>query len=157
MLANPGDDSIDVARVYDDRLNIVASASSKWAKVKRLKLVDLNDAPWCLPTPTNPAYTALSACFRKAGLNPPEPVISVSSPQLTTIMISSYGFVGVLGDLVLKLALSKSSLKRLPLDIPRVGFSACIVSLKDRTLSPVAKLFIKTAREVAREVVNSGT
>jgi hypothetical protein len=41
-------------------------------------------------------------------------------------------------------------LKALPVVLPKVGRSIVIVTQANRTLSPLAELFIKTAREVAK-------
>ena len=43
-----------------------------------------------------------------------------------------------------------SEIKVLPVDLPTSPVPTGIVTLKDRTLSPIAQLFIKTAREVAK-------
>ena len=41
-------------------------------------------------------------------------------------------------------------LKALPVDLPNVRRTIMIVTLKNRTLSPLADLFVKTARGVAK-------
>ena len=41
-------------------------------------------------------------------------------------------------------------LRPLPVELPNVQRSIVIVSLRNRTLSPLAELFIKTARELAK-------
>jgi DNA-binding transcriptional LysR family regulator len=42
------------------------------------------------------------------------------------------------------------ALKRLPIDLPTAHGPVAIITLKNRTLSPVAQLFIEHAREVAK-------
>ena len=44
----------------------------------------------------------------------------------------------------------QSELTVLPVELPPTRFPSGMVTLKKRTLSPVARLFIDTAREVAR-------
>ena len=44
----------------------------------------------------------------------------------------------------------RSELRVLPIELPMTRFPNGIATLKNRTLSPVARLFIDTAREVAR-------
>jgi hypothetical protein len=46
-------------------------------------------------------------------------------------------------------------LKKLPIELPVQSFAISIVTLKDRTISPVARLFIETAREVAKPLATS--
>ena len=45
------------------------------------------------------------------------------------------------------------SLKVLPVDLPNAGGTVSIVTLKNRTLSPLADLFVKTARAVTKTLV----
>jgi hypothetical protein len=42
------------------------------------------------------------------------------------------------------------SLKTLPIELPIQRYPVAIVSLKNRTISPVAKLFIECAHEIAK-------
>jgi DNA-binding transcriptional LysR family regulator len=44
-------------------------------------------------------------------------------------------------------------LKALPIDLPMRPWPVAIVTLKNRSISPVAKLFIECAREVAGPLV----
>jgi hypothetical protein len=50
----------------------------------------------------------------------------------------------------LKFPSSRPDLKVLPVELPMARVPVEIVTLKDRTLSPVAKLFIQHAHEVAK-------
>jgi DNA-binding transcriptional LysR family regulator len=45
-------------------------------------------------------------------------------------------------------------LKLLPVDLPDRPWSAIVVTLKNRTLSPVVERFIECVREVALTIVN---
>jgi DNA-binding transcriptional LysR family regulator len=46
-------------------------------------------------------------------------------------------------------------LKALPVKLPDVQRRVAILTLKNRTLSPLAELFIKTAREVAKRLARA--
>jgi DNA-binding transcriptional LysR family regulator len=50
----------------------------------------------------------------------------------------------------LRFSLRRPELKTLPVKLPLARVPIGIVTLKNRTLSPVARLFIEHAREVAR-------
>jgi hypothetical protein len=45
-------------------------------------------------------------------------------------------------------------LKKLPMKLPGENFSTSIITVRNRTLSPLAELFIACAREVARPLAN---
>jgi hypothetical protein len=46
-------------------------------------------------------------------------------------------------------------LKLLPVDIARIPYATAIITLRNRTLSPLAQLFIECAREIAKPVAKS--
>ena len=50
----------------------------------------------------------------------------------------------------MKFSTRRTELKVLPVELPMDRVPVGIVTLKNRTLSPVAKLFIEHAREVAK-------
>jgi hypothetical protein len=50
---------------------------------------------------------------------------------------------------------SRFSIKRLPIELPIPPLPVGIATLKNRTISPAAQLFIRTAREVAQSMVKS--
>jgi hypothetical protein len=45
-------------------------------------------------------------------------------------------------------------LKRLPIDLPAMRIPVGILTLKNRTLGPIAQLFIDCARDVAKSMAN---
>jgi hypothetical protein len=55
---------------------------------------------------------------------------------------------------VLKLAGTVHEIKALPVDVPKIGRPIGVLTLKNRTLSPVAQLFMQCAREVASAMGN---
>jgi DNA-binding transcriptional LysR family regulator len=87
--------------------------------------------------------------FRASKLQPPQPSITTLSGQLTVTLIASGRFVGVLPSSVVHFN-RQAGLKILPLRLPAVHLAAGIITVKNRTLRPLAKLFIDCAREVAR-------
>jgi hypothetical protein len=50
----------------------------------------------------------------------------------------------------MRFPVKRPELKVLPVELPMAGVPNGIATLKDRTLSPVAQLFIEHAREVAK-------
>ena len=59
-------------------------------------------------------------------------------------------YVGVLPISVVKFGTKRLGLKQLPVKLPTRRTSTDIITLKNRTLSPLAERFIGCAREVAR-------
>ena len=76
--------------------------------------------------------------------------------NIIAAMVLQFGYLGVMGDIVLKTSPLGPQLKRLPIrlsahDNLRVG----VVTLRNRTLSPATQLFIETAREVVADLAQA--
>jgi DNA-binding transcriptional LysR family regulator len=69
-------------------------------------------------------------------------------------LVATGRYLGILSGSMLRFCGKRLSLKILPIDLPMQPRPVGIVTLKNRTFSPVAKLFIECAREVARPLVN---
>jgi DNA-binding transcriptional LysR family regulator len=59
-------------------------------------------------------------------------------------------FVTMIPDSVLHHGAERTTLKVLPIKLPRWHIPTCAVTLKDRTLSPIARLFIDELHVVAK-------
>jgi DNA-binding transcriptional LysR family regulator len=72
------------------------------------------------------------------------------SVHLRTNLIASGDFITALPRSVLHLYAGRFALKALPVDLPIRPWPVEIVTLKNRTLSPVVERFIACAHEVAK-------
>jgi DNA-binding transcriptional LysR family regulator len=139
----------DVEILFDDRQVVMAGAQSKWVHRRSMRLADLIHEPWILPPPDSIIGFSIAEAFRASGLEPPRAqVISFSIPLCHHLLAS--------GRFLIMLPVSMARLgNHLPLKILKVEFIGIprptgILTLKNRTLSPIAQLFIHCAREVAK-------
>jgi DNA-binding transcriptional LysR family regulator len=72
------------------------------------------------------------------------------------MLIASGRFVGMLPSSVAHFNGKRAGLKTLPVKLPPVRLAASIVTVKNRTLSPAAKLFIDCARQVIKPISSTG-
>jgi DNA-binding transcriptional LysR family regulator len=72
------------------------------------------------------------------------------SHQLTITLIATGRFLGLLSRSVVRSSGAQAGLKVLPVKVPAHQIAVDIITVKNRTLSPLAKLFIECAREVAK-------
>jgi DNA-binding transcriptional LysR family regulator len=61
-------------------------------------------------------------------------------------------YVALVPGSVLRFATERFALRALPIRLPETHAAIAIVTLKNRTLSPIARLFVACAREVAKPV-----
>jgi DNA-binding transcriptional LysR family regulator len=95
----------------------------------------------------------MADAFRASGLEMPRIAVTTTTAHLLFQLLESGRFVGHFGDGLLHFYANRFALKKLPIDLPIQPFAVAIVALKNRTISPVAQLFIDCAREVAMPLV----
>src|SRR5262245_54492208 len=93
---------------------------------------------------------AAMAAFRAAGLDYPRATLIADSPELRMNLAASGRFLTIVASSLLRSRTRRSELKVLPVELPMARVPVVIVTLKDRMLSPVAKLFIQHAHEAAK-------
>ena len=71
-------------------------------------------------------------------------------PEMRMSLLTTGRFLTILPTSGLILPTRRPGLKVLPVELPSPPVSVGIVTLKNRTLSPAARLFIEHAREVAK-------
>ena len=145
--------------LYHDRLRVVAGLQSRWASRRKITLADLVDEPWCVPSPdTNATGSQFADAFRASGLTVPRIVVTAVSAQLATNLLAHGRFLGILGESsFMHFNAKRLSLKTLPIELPTQPYPVAIVILKNRTISPVAQLFIECAREIAKPLGIGGS
>lgn len=137
---------LEATILFDDRLRVVAGAKSRWANRRRIALAELIDEPWCV-APSS-VGSLLSDAFRGSGLRIPRIAVTTTTAHLLFQLLESGRFVGHFGDQLLQFYTNRFALKRLPIELPIEPFQVAVVTVKNRTVSPVAQLFIDCAREV---------
>ena len=142
------EDDLQTDIVYDDQVVVVAGRQSKWARARNLKLADLNDVRWILPPPdTMPGHLAVEL-FRNDGAEMPRTPITTLSMHLCCKLVSTGEFVALLPSSIVRFGGRDLALKVLPITLRVQPRPIGIVTLKKRTLSPVATLFIECVRQV---------
>jgi DNA-binding transcriptional LysR family regulator len=143
-------DDMQAEVLFQERICLVASTHSLWARRRKIDLDDLKEAALILPPPHTSAARAFMAAFRAAGLPESQITVTTGSVHVRNILSMTGRFIAVLPASVLRFNPGLYSLKELPFDLPMPPLHAVIVTLKNRTLSPPVERFIACAREVAK-------
>ncbi|MGA7483440.1 MAG: LysR family transcriptional regulator [Bradyrhizobium sp.] len=130
----------------------VAGVNSQWARRRRVELADLMEESWVLPPQDSTPGEIISGIFAASGLKSPRPGIATLSIQLTTTLIATGKFVGILPNSVARFSSRRVGLKIVAARIPTTHYAIAILTLKNRTPGPLAKLFIEHARAVAKSL-----
>jgi DNA-binding transcriptional LysR family regulator len=151
-VSRPLDEDLEAEVLYEDRLFIVVGAHSKWARRRKITLADLAEEPWVNAPPDSIVGSFLTEVFAAQGLSPPKVNVVSFSMYLRNMLLASGRHVAVLPGSVLRFSADRFGLRALPIRLPETRASVSIVTLKGRTLSPVARVFAECAREVAQPV-----
>ena len=149
----PADDT-NVEILFHDPSFVVTGAQNPWTRRRKIKLAELVSEPWCLPPPESFPGGRMANSFRARGWDFPRASVMAGSIQLTHTMLSTGRFLSILPGSMLRFSASRLSLKALPVEVPIEPWPVGIVTLKNRTLSPLAELFIDCARKVAEPLAN---
>jgi DNA-binding transcriptional LysR family regulator len=145
------EDDLETDIVYDDQVVVVAGRHSKWARSRRLKLADLASEPWILPPADTLPGSLAAELFRASGAaEMPRAPVTTLSIHLCCRLVASGRFVTTLPTSILRFAGRDLSLKVLPIKLPAQPRPVAIITLKNRTLSPVAKLFIECVHQLTK-------
>jgi DNA-binding transcriptional LysR family regulator len=145
------EDDLTAEILFDEPFLAVAGMQSHWAR-RQVRLDDLIGDPWVLPPYDSAPGSLILEIFRSGGLQPPQPSIVTLSVQLTVALIAGGRFLGLLPSSVAQFSTKRAGLKILPVKLPVKRFAAGIITVKGRTASPLAELFIESAREIARSI-----
>jgi DNA-binding transcriptional LysR family regulator len=146
-LLNSVNTDLEATILFHDRLRVVAGMKSRWASRRKVELAELADEPWCLASSS--MGLLMADAFRASGVKMPRVAVTTTTAQLLFQLLESGRFLGHFGDRLLHFFEHRFSLKKLPIELPIAPFAVAIMTLKNRTIGPVAQLFIDTAREVA--------
>ena len=154
MMNQPLRGDLAATMLYRDSWHVVAGINSPWSRRKKVDLAELADAFWCATPLETPIGSLLADAFRAKGLNPPRlTVSSVMSPPVVARFLENGRFVAVVADSLLNFFYAKRlPIRKLPVELNAPSFAVGIVTLKGRTVSPVAQLFADEASDVGSQL-----
>jgi DNA-binding transcriptional LysR family regulator len=144
-------EDLEATILFHDHLRLVVGTKSRRARRRKVTLAELVDEPWCVAP--SAVGSLMADAFLASGLKMPRIAVTTTTAHLLFQLLESGRFVGHFGDRLLHFYASRFALKKLPVELPIQPFAVAIVTLKNRTISPVAQLFIECAREVAHPLV----
>ena len=134
--------------LYDSSFVVVAGARNPWVRRRRIALAELVDEPWVLPPPEGMLGPAYLEAFRASALDYPRTTVFAAPPGVRLSLLASGRFLTIVPISVLRFS-KRPEVKVLPVKLQYAEVPVGIITLKNRTLSPVVQLFVDEARDVA--------
>ena len=143
------EDDLNAELLFEEPLLVVAGARSPWVRRRKLELADLVDAKWILYPPNEPPGLLVQQAFRLRRLELPRASVTTWSFHVREALLTKGDFVTVVPACMLRVFNAKySAVKSLPIDLGIQDRPVAVFTLKNRTLSPLAEIVIKSVRAV---------
>jgi DNA-binding transcriptional LysR family regulator len=155
LLVKPHDDKLfaddlKVEVLFHEQLVVVAGSQGRWARRRKIDLAELIDEPWVLTESDTLSYARVESAFASRGLGVPKPILQTLSTHLRINLAASGSHIATMPNSTLRVYGERFAVKALPVDFPAQPWPAVIVTLKNRTLSPVVERFIEYVRDFIR-------
>src|SRR5262249_23489253 len=138
--------------LYYAPMVVVAAKTNPWTRRRKIKLAELVKERWTLLPQGSLTWSLFVEAFRAKGLEPPPATVTTRSLHLRTSLLATGRFLTVLPRYILNDSGKHPSLKVVPVELRDIQGSIAIITLKNRTLSPLARLFIEHTRVVAKQI-----
>jgi DNA-binding transcriptional LysR family regulator len=136
--------------IYEDRMFIVSGKNNRLALRRKIKLAELVDEQWLLSPETEAMIIPLlQEAFQASGLVIPKANIQSYSVHQRINLLASDRFISAFSGSVVHFNAARFSIKVLPIDFVARPWPVAIVTLKNRTLSPVVQTFADCVHDVA--------
>ncbi len=150
-----GDDLV-AELLYHEMPCVVVGRRSKWARRQKITLSDLANERWIM-TPDDTLPTRLiERAFQARNVPLPKAAVVSLSVHLRNTLLPTGRYISVLPGSLLRYGVLRNQVKILPVDFPAEPGPVRIITLKNRSLSPTAQLFIEVAQELAEPLLKLG-
>jgi len=139
-------DDVNVEIVFEDRMFVVASVHSPWARRRKIELAELIDEPWHISPQGSVSRSFIEAVFAAKRLPLPRIKVASYSVPLQYGLCAAGKFISVTSGLTLHFIGRQQGVKALPIEFPIWPWPVAIVTLKNRTVSPIVNVFIEQVR-----------
>ena len=125
------------------------------ARRRKIGLAELANERWIFSQNEVRADSPVVAAFAAAGLPIPTCTILTGSLNVRYCLLATGRFITMMPHSLLKLGAVRLPVKVLPIELPWWRYPMMIFTLKNRSVSPLAELFIDTVRELSRPLADS--
>jgi DNA-binding transcriptional LysR family regulator len=139
--------NLEALELFQDQLAVVAGAHNAWTQRSPIELTELLNEPWVFSPLNSVSGRSMEQAFLAEGLPLPRIMVVASSMQLLRRLVMDNAFLTLFPNSV---ARSARGIRILPVKINAYWQPVGILTMKYRTLSPLAKLFIECAQSIAR-------
>lgn len=139
--------------LFEEALFVVAGLASPWVQRRYIRFTELLNEPWTLPDLNTVVGAMIKEGFRSAGVALPTTSVVSGSMAVRTRLVEGGRYLTLLPGSVLHFGAGRLKVRALPVILPLPSQSVEIITLRDRTPNPIAKLFIDELRALVQPLV----
>jgi DNA-binding transcriptional LysR family regulator len=146
------DEDLHVDTLFHDELAVMCSKRNKWARRRGVVLADLTGEPWVLPTPEGFLTKIIRNAFEDQGLEMPHATVTTQSTYALSVLVANGPFLAMHPTAMLTIPSEHPQLTSVDVKVRKTRGPIGLITLKDRPLSPTAKLFLRVAADLVKPV-----
>lgn len=145
-LADPIEPEFGTTALFEDSLFVATGPGSRWLTRNRIDLAEIMDEPWVQIQPDSFFGSQVVEAFRASGFATPRQAVTTPSLMLRDELIRTGRFLTMVG----RLSLGFPPIRPLPVKVVSPSAVIGITLLKNRSLSPLGEIFVKTIRDISK-------
>jgi DNA-binding transcriptional LysR family regulator len=146
------DERFDYEFLFDDTYSVMVGAKNPWARRRKIELSELANEPWALPPSESTTGSVALAAFRASGLDYPRTTVIAEPVDVRITMLATGRYMTIFPQSVFRFSRQRRELKILPVRQPFSHVPVGVITLRNRTISPLAQHFIQSSRQLAMEL-----
>jgi DNA-binding transcriptional LysR family regulator len=151
------DPDLNLQPLHYEQPFIVAGSRNKWVRQRRIKLADLAGEAWIQSPPEMEPGSPTLEAFHAVGVPRPRVVVFSGSLNMRYSLLASGRFITMIPDSALHYGPRRAAIRILPIKLPRWHVPTCVVTVKGRTLSPLAGQFVDCLRNLAKALARGAS
>jgi DNA-binding transcriptional LysR family regulator len=147
-LAPDAAENFETRVLCQEPLFVVAGGNNPWLRRKKIAWQELRDEKWSLPFADTTIGLYITEAFQVNRIEQPVSSVRSNSYNIHGAMVATGQFLSMVPGSVLRFSAHRSMYRVLPVKLPNKPSPIAVTTVKNRTISPVAELFVQTARDV---------
>ena len=131
---------------------VICGKRNKWARRRDVSLGDLAPEPWVFPPRSGFLTQVIRHAFEEKGLRMPQAAVTTSSTYALSVLVGNGPFLAIHPRTMLTTPRDHSRLTAVDVRLPTTRGPIGLITLKNRSLSPTAKIFLQSAASIVKEM-----
>jgi len=144
------EDDLSIETLFHDELAVICGKRNKWARRRNVRLKDLAAEPWIFPPASGFLTQVIRRAFEEQGLEMPQAAVTTVSTYALCVLAGNGPFLAIHPTTMLTTPHDHPQLTAVDMRLPTTRGPIGLITLKSRSLSPAAKVFLQSAAAVVK-------